>query len=144
MTRCHSSSGELPGVAAVDDASVVHGHVEFPEALDRGGPDALDGVGITHVDTDGQDFGPLLHEPRRMRSQAPFVDIGHDDPHPCRGEGLGQGQPDAAGGTRHDGGPTFELLHGVWIVTGKMDEAPDLSLPLSPVGEDGAGMERRD
>ena len=41
---------DLPRVAAVDHAGVVHGHVELPEALDGGAADALDGVGIPHVD----------------------------------------------------------------------------------------------
>ncbi len=60
MTRCHSSRRELPRVATVDHAGVVHGHVELAELLDGGGTDALDRVGIAHVDADRQDLGTLV------------------------------------------------------------------------------------
>ena len=107
----------LPGVAAVDDAGIVHRDVELPEVLDGRGPDALDGVGISDVGGDGQDLGALAGQSRRVRAQGVLVDVGHDDLHAGGDEAFDDGQPDATGRAGDDGGPSFQLLHGQSIVS---------------------------
>ncbi len=129
--------GQLPGVAAVHHARVVHGDVQFAEAVDRRRADALDRVGITHVGRDGQHLGPLCGQPRRVRPEALLLDIGHHDAHALGHEGLDDGESNAAGCPGHDGRPSSELLHGVPMVP----EGATAPSPLSrlPVGDNGGG-----
>ena len=51
---------ELPRVAPVDDAGVVHGDVERSELVNGGAPGALDGVGIADVNRNAVHRRPLL------------------------------------------------------------------------------------
>jgi len=102
---------DLPGVAAVHHAGVVHGDMELAEALDGRRPDALDGVRVPDVDGHGMDVCALIGEPRRLCPKVLLVDVGHDDAHPFADKSFGDRQPYAAGRAGDHGGPSLELPH---------------------------------
>ena len=128
----------LPGIAPVDDAGIVHRDVQLPEPLDGSGGDALDILGVSYIGGHREHVGTVVGQSRRVRPEILLVDIGHDHTHPGGDEGFDDGQPDAAGRTGDDGGPSFQLLHGQAMVPeGARGTAPSVPT-LRSVGDDGA------
>ena len=99
---------ELPRDAGQLDAGVVTQDVHCAEALDRAGLELVDRVPARDVGRHREHIA----EPRRRRLERRRVDIGEDDPHACRGEGLAQREADATRGTGHDCDLVGELVHG--------------------------------
>ncbi len=85
--------------------------METTETLDGCRTDALDGVGIPDVDGDGVHLRALLGEPRRMRSDALLVDVGHDDAQTLAHEGFDDGEANSAGRSGDDRRPPLQMLH---------------------------------
>ena len=92
---------DLPAVAAVHDAGVVHGDVQRPEAIERRLADGLHGALVPNVGNDGVHRGAGGVQPVAVDGQRVRVDVGHDHLRPLGHGCFHNGEADPAGRARH-------------------------------------------
>ncbi len=102
---------DLPRVSPSDDPGVVHRHMERPVALDGDLAEALDGIGISHIDHDCRHVTARAHEPRRLAFELFLVEVRHDHPHPVAHEGFDERQTDSTGRAGNNRSSPFESFH---------------------------------
>ena len=126
----------LPGlVGGARDAGVADQDVNVTEGGLRGGDRGVDGAGVGDVDDHG--VRRRAGERGARRLEGVRVHVPQADQGAARRQAAGDGQPDAARGSRHHRRAPFE------VVPGHGSHPPLVALPRRPFGPPPAGFLRR-
>jgi hypothetical protein len=93
------------GGPATGDAGVVEQHVDSSELVDHPVHGALDGLGVAHIDGEGQPVGA------RGRLGGVAVEVEHREPQPVVEQPLAARPADAGAAAGHHGHPSFVRSH---------------------------------